>query len=59
MSHRRSPLPVQVLLFLLVTLLGIATGNLTNSTGALPWAWSSFGGNRCPWPLSPCCLSSG
>ncbi|MGH3801738.1 MAG: AAA family ATPase, partial [Pseudonocardiaceae bacterium] len=33
----RSPLPVQVLLFLLLTLLGVATGNLTNSTGALPW----------------------
>ncbi|MGH4002393.1 MAG: hypothetical protein ACRDTJ_33560, partial [Pseudonocardiaceae bacterium] len=31
------PLPVQVLLFLLVTLLGVATGNLTNSTGPLPW----------------------
>jgi hypothetical protein len=30
-------LPVQVLLFLLVTLLGIATGNLTKSASALPW----------------------
>jgi len=39
MSRKRSPLPVQVLLFLLVTLLGFATGNLTNSTGALPWGW--------------------
>ncbi len=28
---------VQVLLFLLVTMLGIATGNLNNSPGALPW----------------------
>jgi len=37
MSRKRSLLPVQVLLFLLVTLLGVATGNLTNSTGALPW----------------------
>ncbi len=37
MPRKRSPLPVQVLLFLLVTLLGVATGNLTNSTGALPW----------------------
>ncbi len=37
MARKRSPLPVQVLLFLLVTLLGVATGNLTNSTGALPW----------------------
>ncbi|MGH3934124.1 MAG: eIF2A-related protein [Pseudonocardiaceae bacterium] len=37
MSRKRSSLPVQVLLFLLVTLLGVATGNLTNSTGALPW----------------------
>ena len=37
MSRRRSPLLVQVLLFLLVTLLGVATGNLNNSTRALPW----------------------
>src|ERR671917_2343729 len=37
MARKRSPLPVQVLLFLLVTLLGVATGNLTKSTGALPW----------------------
>jgi AAA ATPase domain len=35
-SRKRSPLPVQVLLFLLVTLLGIATGNLNNRPGALP-----------------------
>ncbi len=35
--RKRSLLLVQVLLFLLVTLLGVATGNLTNSTGALPW----------------------
>jgi WD40 repeat protein len=38
MARKRSPLLVQVLLFLLVTLLGVATGNLTKSTGALPWA---------------------
>jgi len=36
MSRKRSSLPVQVLLFLLGTLLGVATGNLTNSTSALP-----------------------
>ena len=35
---RKCSLPlVQVLLFLLVTLLGIATGNLSKSTGVLPW----------------------
>ena len=37
MSRKRSPVQVQVLLFLLVTLLGVATGNLTKSIGALPW----------------------
>ena len=37
MPRKRSPLLVQVLLFLLVTLLGVATGTLTKSTGALPW----------------------
>ncbi len=37
MSRKRSPLLVQVLLFLLGTLLAIATGVLTNSTGPLPW----------------------
>lgn len=37
MPRKRSPLLVQVLLFLLVTLLGVATGNLTKSTGVLPW----------------------
>ncbi|MGH3693310.1 MAG: hypothetical protein ACRDRX_04800 [Pseudonocardiaceae bacterium] len=37
MFRKRSPLPVQVLLFLLVTMLGIAIGNLNNSPGALPW----------------------
>jgi hypothetical protein len=36
MARKRSLLLVQVLLFLLVTLLGVATGNLTNSTGVLP-----------------------
>jgi WD40 repeat protein len=39
MSRKRSLLLVQVLLFLLVTLLGIATGNLTRDTGALPWGF--------------------
>lgn len=29
--------PVQVLLFLLVTLLGVATGNVIKSPGVLPW----------------------
>ncbi|MGH4007029.1 MAG: eIF2A-related protein [Pseudonocardiaceae bacterium] len=37
MSRGRSLLPVQVLSFLLVTLLAFAAGNLTNSTGPLPW----------------------
>jgi WD40 repeat protein len=37
MARKRSLLPVQVLLFLLVTLLGIATGNLTKNPGTLPW----------------------
>ena|SRR5947209_1824984 len=37
MSRKRSLLLVQVLSFLLVTLLGIATGNLTRDGGALPW----------------------
>jgi hypothetical protein len=37
MSHKRSLLLMQVLLFLLVTLLGIATSNLTHGAGALPW----------------------
>jgi WD40 repeat protein len=35
-ARKRSPLLVRVLLFLLVTLLGIATGNLSRSPGALP-----------------------
>lgn len=37
MSRKHSPLPLRVLLFLLVTLLGIATGNLNRDTGSLPW----------------------
>jgi hypothetical protein len=37
MSRKRSLLLVQVLWFLLVTLLGIATSNLSKSTGVLPW----------------------
>jgi WD40 repeat protein len=37
MSRKRSLLLVQVLLFLLVTLLGVATGNLSRSAGVLPW----------------------
>ena len=36
MARKRSPLLVQVLLFLLVTLLGVATGILTNNPDALP-----------------------
>ncbi|HKR48419.1 MAG TPA: hypothetical protein VJT72_02360 [Pseudonocardiaceae bacterium] len=37
MFRKRSPLPVQVLEFLLAALLGFAISNLTNSTEALPW----------------------
>ena len=37
MPRKRPLLLIQVLLFLLVTLLGVATGNLTNNTGAAPW----------------------
>jgi WD40 repeat protein len=38
MARKRSTsLPVQVLLFLLVTLLGVATGNVIKSPGVLPW----------------------
>lgn len=37
MARKRSPLAVQVLLFLLATLLGAATNNLTNGTGPVPW----------------------
>ncbi|MGQ0717362.1 MAG: nSTAND1 domain-containing NTPase [Pseudonocardiales bacterium] len=37
MPRGPSLLPVQVLSFLLVTLLAFAAGNLTNSTGPLPW----------------------
>ncbi|MGH8879750.1 MAG: hypothetical protein ACRD0P_20780, partial [Stackebrandtia sp.] len=37
MSRKRSPLPIQILLFLLGTLLAVATGVVTNSTGTLPW----------------------
>ncbi len=37
MSRRRSLLLVQILLFLFVTLLGVATGNLAHATGAFPW----------------------
>src|SRR5438309_11503034 len=37
MSGKRSPLLMQVLLFLLGTLLAVATGVVTNSAGALPW----------------------
>src|SRR5262249_25137218 len=36
-ARERSPLVVQILLFLLVTLLGVATGNVTKNTGALPY----------------------
>jgi WD40 repeat protein len=37
MARKRSPLAVQVLLFLLATLLGAVTNNLTYGTGPLPW----------------------
>jgi len=37
MSRRRSLLVVQVLLFLLVTMLGIATSSLSRSASVLPW----------------------
>lgn len=54
MSRKRSPLLVQVLLFLLGTLLAVATGVLTNSTGPLPWGLEFIGDNPCHWPASPC-----
>jgi WD40 repeat protein len=37
MARRRSLLLVQVLLFLLVTLLGVATSSVTKAPGVLPW----------------------
>ncbi len=37
-TRRWSPLPVQVLLFLLGTVLAVATGIATNSTGTLLWS---------------------
>lgn len=37
MPRKRSPLPLEVLSFLLATLLGMAIGNLTHGTGPLPW----------------------
>ena len=37
MSRKRSLLLIQVLLFLLVTLLGVATGSLVRDGGAPPW----------------------
>lgn len=36
MARRRSPLLVQVLLFLLVTLLGVATSSVSKAPGVLP-----------------------
>jgi energy-coupling factor transporter ATP-binding protein EcfA2 len=42
MSRKRSSLLVQVLLFLLVTLLGVATGNLARTPDALPWGLELF-----------------
>jgi hypothetical protein len=39
---------MQVLLFLLVTLLGVATSNLTKSTGVLPWGLELFRRNSLP-----------
>jgi AAA ATPase domain len=40
MARKRSPLPVQILLFLLVTLLGVATSILTKYPDALPGGFS-------------------
>lgn len=37
MARRRSLLLVQVLLFLLVTLLGVATSTVSKAPGVLPW----------------------
>jgi hypothetical protein len=37
MSRKRSLLLIQVLVFLLVTLLGVATGSVARGTGVLPW----------------------
>jgi WD domain, G-beta repeat len=42
MARKRSLLPVQVLLFLLVTLLGVATSVMTNYPDALPGSFSFF-----------------
>jgi hypothetical protein len=36
MRHKMTPLVIQVLLFLLITILGIATGYLTNESGPIP-----------------------
>ncbi len=36
MARKRSPLPLEVLSFLLATLLELATGNLTKGTGPRP-----------------------
>jgi hypothetical protein len=52
MSRKHWPLLLQVLLFLLVTLLGIATGNLNRDTGAFRGCWRSCGSSRCHWPVS-------
>jgi hypothetical protein len=42
MARRRSLLLVQVLLFLLVTLLGVATSSVTKTPGVLPWGLEIF-----------------
>jgi WD40 repeat protein len=42
MARKRSPLPVEILLFLLVTLLGVATSILTKYPDALPGGFSSL-----------------
>jgi hypothetical protein len=55
MPRKRSPLPLEVLSFLLATLLGVAIGNLTNGTGALPWGLEFLRRSRCRWPAAPCC----
>jgi hypothetical protein len=48
MARKRSPLLIHVLLSLFVTLLGVATGNLTRSTGSPPWGLELLGQESFP-----------
>ncbi|MGH3824415.1 MAG: eIF2A-related protein [Pseudonocardiaceae bacterium] len=48
MRRKRSPLPLEVLSFLLATLLGVAIGNLTNGPGPLPWGLELLGRQSLP-----------